>query len=377
MLLHFYIGTRTERVLTTHQLLMAQRDRSEEDLDPRCREVLREVVIHYVSTGEPVSSRTLAKSGKFGLSPASLRNAMADLEDSGFLYQPHTSAGRVPTDRGYRFFITHLMRSRRLSAAEMETIDEQFAQTGDLEEVVNVASRLLSKMSDQVGIVFLPTLQHLVMRSINFIRVSDTRLMVVVVTSNGMVVNRIVEASSELTREELESIGRYLTIEYEGRSLVAIRDRLSRMLAEERARYDALHRRTITLGIDAIEDVLPHERELVVEGAVSMLNKPEFSDAGAMRRTMAAFEEREKLIELLNRCLDTDGVQILIGSESRFTESYNLSLVAARYGPAGAPAGTVGVIGPTRMEYSRMATLVDYLGRALSRKIEESAGEES
>lgn len=357
---------------------MTQRhERPDDELDSRCRDVLREVVAHYVSTGEPVSSRTLAKSGKFGLSSASLRNAMADLEDLGFLYQPHTSAGRVPTDRGYRFFITHLMRSRRLTAHERDVIDERFSHAGDLEEVVNVASSLLSRMSDQVGIVFMPTLQHLVMRSINFIRVSDTRVMVVVVTTNGMVVNRITETSLNLTRDELETIGKYLTAEYEGRSLVGIRDHLARLLDEERASYDALLRRTFQLGVDAIEDVLPHERELVVEGAVSILNKPEFSDAGSVRRTMAALEEREKLIELLNSCLDADGVQILIGSESRFTESYNLSLVAARYGPSGASAGTVGVIGPTRMEYSRMATLVDYLGRALSRKIEESAGDGS
>lgn len=349
---------------------------SEEDLDPRCREVLREIVVHYVSTGEPVSSRTLAKGGKFGLSSASLRNAMADLEDLGYLYQPHTSAGRVPSDRGYRYFITHLMRSRRLSVAEKVTIDDQVGQTGDLEDVMNVASRLLSRMSDQVGVVFMPTLQNLVMRSINFIRVSETRLMVVVVTSNGVVVNRIIESAEDYSREELEAIGRYLTGEFQDRSLVAVRDRLTELLADERAMYDALHRRRISLGVEAIEDVLPHERELVVEGAVSILRKPEFADAGSMRRAMAAFEEKEKLVELLNRCLDADGVQILIGSESRFTESYNLSLVAARYGPAGSPAGTVGVIGPTRMEYSRMATLVDYLGRALSRKIEETAGEE-
>ena len=355
---------------------MKRVDRHDEELDSRCREVLREVVGQYVATGEPVSSRTLAKSGKFGLSPASLRNAMADLEDLGFLFQPHTSAGRVPTDRGYRFFITNLMRSKRLSTHEREVIDEQFAQTGDLEEVMQDASRLLARMSDQVGVVFMPTLQQLVMRSINFIEVSETRAMVVVVTTNGVVVNRIIETASHLTREELEAVGRYLTVEFEGRSLVAIRDRLESMLDEERARYDALHNRTISLGIEAIEDVLPHEHDLVVQGAVSILNKPDFADTSAMRRAMSAFEEKEKLVELLNRCLDADGIQILIGSESRFTESYNLSLVAARYGPAGSPAGTVGVIGPTRMEYSRMATLVDYLGRALSRKIEESAGDE-
>lgn len=355
---------------------MKRPDRHDDDLDSRCREVLREVVVQYVSTGEPVSSRTLAKSGKFGLSPASLRNAMADLEDLGFLFQPHTSAGRVPTDRGYRFFITNLMRSRRLTSHEREVIDEQFEQTGDLDELMQYASGLLSRMSDQVGVVFMPTLQHLVMRSINFISVAETKVMVVVVTTNGVVVNRIIETANSLTRDDLEAVGRYLTVEFEGRSLVWIRDRLAGLLEEERSRCDALLGRTISLGREALDDVLPHEHDLVVQGAVSMLNKPDFADANAMRKAMSAFEEKEKLVELLNRCLDVDGVQILIGSESRFTESYNLSLVAARYGPSGSPAGTVGVIGPTRMEYSRMATLVDYLGRALSRKIEESAGDE-
>lgn len=356
---------------------MAQRgERHDEELDPRCRDVLREIVIQYTESGEPISSRSLAKCGRFALSPASLRNVMADLEDLGYVYQPHTSAGRVPTDRGYRYFINHLMRSRRLSPHEKEVIDDQVSHVAELDDVMQLASRLIAKLSDQVGIVFMPTLQHLVMRSITLIPVADRRVMVVVVATNGVVVNRIIEVPETLSYDQLEKIGRYLTGEFSGRTLASVRDQLMHLLSEERAEHDSELRRTLVLGVEAVEDVLPLDHELYVEGAASILNKPEFSDASALRKTILAFEEKERLIEILNRCLNEDGVQILIGSESRFTQSYNFSLVAHRYGSGSSPAGLVGVIGPTRMEYARMATLVEYLGLALSRKIEESRQEQ-
>jgi heat-inducible transcriptional repressor len=356
---------------------MVRIDRIDEELDPRCRDVLREIVIQYTTSGEPISSRTLAKLGRFGLSPASLRNAMADLEDMGFVYQPHTSAGRVPTDRGYRFFINNLMRSRRISNQEQEIIDEQVSQVNDLDDVMQIASKLTAKMSDQVGIVFMPTLQHLVMRSLTLIPVSDGKAMVVVVATNGVVVNRIIDVPGTFGAEELEQIGRYITGEFGGLSLSVVRERLSAMMQQERAQQDAKLRRTITVGIEAVDDVLPVDHELYVEGAASILNKPEYSDAESLRKTMSAFEEKERLVEILTRCLTEEGVQILIGSESQFTRSYNFSLVAARYGSEQSPSGLVGVIGPTRMEYARMATLVEYIGRALTRKIEETRQEQS
>ncbi len=342
-----------------------------DDLDNRAREVLREIIIQHIASGEAISSRSLAKSGLFGLSPASLRNVMADLEDLGYLQHPHTSAGRVPTDRGYRFFIEYLMRSRTLSDRERTLIDEQVSHVNEIDEVLQLASRLLSTMSDQVGIVFMPTLLQLSMRSIDFILVAENRIMCVLVGANGMVANKLVETRLNFTRDELEKISRYMTTEFSGMTLDAIRRRLIRMTEEERAQHDEMLQRTIVLGIDAVNDVSPVEHELYVEGTTSILLKPEYANADSMRKTFLALQEKEKLIEILEAFLNEDELQILVGSESDFTQVHSFSIVARRYGTHSAPLGMVGIIGPMRMEYARMAPLVDYLGRALSRKIEE------
>jgi heat-inducible transcriptional repressor len=357
---------------------MPPRLEQEDELEQRLREVLREVVRTYVASGEPVSSRSLAKSGVFKLSPASLRNVMADLEDLGYLHQPHTSAGRVPTDRGYRFFINHLMKSRRLTSSERTAIDGEVAKINELDEVMHMSSRLLSKLSDQVGVVFMPTLNHMAMRSIDLIVVAERRLMCVMVGANGVLVNKVVETEEPIEREEADRISRYLTVEFGGMTLLEMRERLGRMLQEDRARLDRIWSRTLAVSAGAVEELLPAEHELWVEGATSILNKPEFAgaDVEAMRRLLRAFEEKEKLVQILNHCMGEEGLQILVGSESPFTGSYNFAMVAASYG-AGRPAGLVAVIGPTRMEYGRVVPLVDYLGKALGRKIEESQEKQS
>jgi heat-inducible transcriptional repressor len=342
-----------------------------DDLDSRAREVLREIVMQHVSTGEAISSRTLARCGRFQLSPASLRNVMADLEDLGYLQQPHTSAGRVPTDRGYRFFIEHLMKSRTLSQRERESIDDQVSHANEMDEVLHLTSRLLSSMSDQVGVVFMPTLLQFTIRSMDFIAIADNRIMCVIVGTNAVVVNKVIETRQAFTRDELEKISRYITTEFFGLTLDAIRRRLIRMTEEERAQHDQMLQKTISLGIEAVNDVTPVEHELYVEGTASILTKPEFSDAISLRKTFLALQEKERLIGLLESCLTEDGLQILIGSETDFTQVHNFSIVARRYGTSSAPLGMVGILGPMRMEYARMAPLVDYLGRALSRKIKE------
>jgi heat-inducible transcriptional repressor len=342
-----------------------------EELDGRAREVLREIVMQHVATGEAISSRSLAKCGRFQLSPASLRNVMADLEDLGYLAQPHTSAGRVPTDRGYRFFINYLMKSRILSQRERETIDEQVSHGTEIDHVLHEASRLLSRLADQVGLVFMPTLLQFAIRSMDFVLVAENKILCVIVGTNGVVVNKIIETRLTFTREELEKIGRYISGEFFGLTLDQIRRRLVRMTEEERAMHDQMLQKTIALGIEAVNDVRTNENDLYVEGAASILTKPEFSDTMALRKTFLALQEKEKLIDLLNSCLTEDGLQILIGSESDFTHVHNFSIVAKSYGSHNAPLGVVGIIGPMRMEYARMAPLVDYIGRALSRKIEE------
>src|SRR5881397_3014593 len=288
---------------------MQKLDLHGDELDSRARDVLREIIVQHVATGEAISSRSLAKSGRFGLSPASLRNVMADLEDLGYLQQPHTSAGRVPTDRGYRFFIDNLMRSRSLSPRDRETIDDQVRHANEIDEVLQLTSRLLSDLSDQVGVVFMPTLLQFAIRSMDFILVAENKIMCIIVGTNGVVVNKVVESHHIFTREELEKISRYITTQFSGMTLDAIRRRLIRMTEEERAQHDEMLQKTISLGIVAVNDVAPVEHELYVEGTTSMLMKPEYVDAASLRKTMLALQERQKLIELLNSCLTEDGLQ--------------------------------------------------------------------
>ncbi len=349
--------------------------RQDFDLDPRAREVLREIVLQHIASGEAIGSRTLSRCGKFQLSPASLRNVMSDLEELGFLAQPHTSAGRVPTDVGYRFFINHLMKSRTLSTREREVIDEEVGVGDQIDDVLHHASSLLSKLSDQVGLVFMPTLLQFAIRSMDFISVAESKIMCVIVGANGVVVNKIIETRWPFSRDELEKISRYITAEFAGCTLDAIRARLIRMTEQERAQHDAMLQKTIALGIEAVNDVVPFDHDLYLEGATSILNKPEYSDAASLRKTFLALQEKEKLVDLLETCLREEGLQILIGSESDFTQVHNFSIVARRYGTSSTPLGLVGIMGPMRMEYARMAPLVDYLSGALSRKIEEQETE--
>jgi heat-inducible transcriptional repressor len=346
-----------------------------DELDSRAREVLREIILQHISSGEAISSGSLAKAGRFQLSPASLRNVMADLEELGYLAQPHTSAGRIPTDRGYRFFINHLMKSRTLSQRDREAIDDEVGHANEIDEVLQHASQLLSKLSDQVGLVFMPTLLQFAIRSMDFVLVAETKIMAVIVGVNGVVVNKVIETRFGWTRDELEKIGRYISVEFSGLTLDQIRRRLIRMAAEERALHDQMLQKTISLGLEAVNDLTPLDHELYVEGAASILNKPEYFDASRMRRTLLALQEKERLVELLESCLSADGLQIVVGSESDFTQVHDFSIVARRYGTQQAPLGMVGIIGPMRMEYARMAPLVDYLSRALSRKIEEKEQE--
>jgi len=344
---------------------------NEDLIGPRLREVLRAIVVQHVATGEPVSSRSLSKNERFAVSSATIRNVMADLEDLGLLSHPHTSAGRVPTDSGYRFFIDNLMRSRRLSRVEKDAIDDEMSRAGELDEVLDVASRILSRISDQVGLVFLPTLTRMRMRSVDLIPVADKKVMCVIVGSNGVVVNRMIETTTRFQRDELEKIGNYLTREYEGRTLRQIRHELLELMKADRAKVDQLVKNVVMVGVGAVDEILP-DHDLYLAGESSILNKPEFvADANAIRKTLHAFEEKEKLVEILNLCIDEEGLKILIGSENDFTSCYNFSLVASRYGSEHSPTGLVGIIGPTRMEYARVAPLVEYLGEVLGRRIED------
>ena len=346
-------------------------EREQGKIDERHREVLRQVILAHVATGEPVSSRTLARNGGFNLSAATLRNAMADLEEVGMLAHPHTSAGRVPSEKGYRFFIDNLMKSKEVSDRDRRTIEGELATRTDLGETMKAVSRLLSKLTDQVGVVFMPGLLNLSIRSVDLIPIQRQKVMCVIVGLSGLVLHRVVDVSFDAPRDELRRISNRITHEYHGFTLADLRLNLERLLENERTRYDFEVRRMAALGIEVIDDSAPAADELWIEGASSIANKPEFADVDSVRRALQALEEKEKLVEILNAFLDEAGRKAVLGSESTFTGDHNFGLLATRYGYDHVPMGLLGVIGPVRMPYSRLSPLIEFLGEALSRKMKE------
>lgn len=345
--------------------------RPSRELSPRDREILRDVIVAYILSAEPVSSRAVAKRGGLGLSAASIRNVMADLEEWGFLAQPHTSAGRVPTPAAYHLFIESLMQSRRLPARDRRYIDEHLqAVPADAGQLMEAATHLLSELSHQVGIVVTPALGETVLKALDFVRLTDRKVLCVVVSANGFVDNKVVETEEELPREELVRISNYLTENFAGFTLREIRARLVKLMAEDRVQMDRLLARSIELARRGL-DTDPGQGVLL-DGTREVLNQPELADIGRVRRLFETFADKARLVDLLSQALAGSGVRVVIGEDSDLTSELDFSLVAAPYGPDDRPLGTLGIFGPSRMEYDRVIPLVNYLGERLSRALADS-----
>lgn len=340
------------------------------NLTDRDREILKDVILSYILSAEPVSSRSVAKKGRLGLSAATIRNAMADLEELGLLAQPHTSAGRVPTRAAYHLFIETMMEARNVSSRERRYIAGTLASTGaDAETLMGSASHLLSELSSHVGLVLAPALGDTVLREVDFVPLSGRKVLCVVVSATGFVDNKIVESAEAFSREELIQISNYLRESFAGLTLRQIRDRLVKLMGEERAQLDRMLARTIELAQAGL--AVDDEPSVLLDGASGLLAKPELTDVHRVRRMFEAFADKARLVTLLNQCLTGGGVRVLIGDDSALTSELDFSLVATRYGTADQPLGTLGVLGPSRMEYQKIIPLVHYLGEALSRALTE------
>ena len=338
----------------------------EKPIDARAEEILKKVIVNYILTGEPVGSRTIAKLSREGLSPASIRNVMADLEEMGFLAQPHTSAGRVPTDKGYRYYVDGLLDPFRLAPRDRALIDESLSRVAsEFGEAIEIIPKLLSRLSSQVGCVITPPIRDAVLKHIEFVRLHERRVLCVFVDRSGVVSHRIIEVGEEYAQADLDRAGRYFVEEFAGLVLGEIRSRLVALMAQEKAAFDVLLRNAINLGtlyLNAEQD----ERRLVLEGTANIMKHPEFADMDTMRRLFETFEEKHHLVKLLDRCLDASGVRVVIGSETDDPALGSLALVASPYQADQHSAGIVGLLGPTRMEYERAVALVDYISRLLS-----------
>ncbi|MEP6995055.1 MAG: heat-inducible transcriptional repressor HrcA [Acidobacteriota bacterium] len=339
-------------------------------LDSRSRAILKEIIRVHVDTGRPVSSRTLFKVNRFALSPASIRNIMADLTDGGYLAQPHTSAGRVPTDRAYRLYIDELMRQRRVADDVREQVDSDLDLAGaDVSRLFTAASKLLSQLSGEVGFVVAPDALHTVIRSLRFLAVAPGKVLVVQVNDPDVVLSRVLETDVAYSAAELDALSERLTREYGGLTLHEVRRRLLVEMVREREEADRILGRAATLARRAFEKK-EGEDSLFYDGTARLLEKPEFADVFSLKKIFQAFDEKARVLDLVSRYLDSRGTSVILGSEDDHAVDPRLSAVLTSYGTGETLTGMLGVIGPARREYTRVIPVVELLGRAVSERLE-------
>lgn len=339
-------------------------------LSHRSRRVLLSVVAEYIASGRPVGSRTLSKSYGLDLSPATIRNVLSDLEETGFLHQPHTSAGRVPTDRGLRVFIEVLTDFDDVSPEHQDRIRTRMGQIfrGDRqkEQVLRETGELLSELSGSAAVVATLRAEDHTLSQLRFISTRPNQLLAVLVFSDGTVENRFIDVEGGVGEGELNRIHNLLGDVVEGRTLKALRDLFARRLDDDRSQVDALRRRAFDLGQRALSGVGSGPQELVIEGQGRLLQMPEYEDAARLKQLVLALEDRTNLLELLDKTMSTGVVTVYIGSETGELGGAQLSLVVAPYGDGEGGAGTVGVLGPTRMNYARVMPLVGRTAEAIT-----------
>jgi len=340
-------------------------------LDERSREVLASVVSAYIRSAAPVSSRHLSRSGGFTLSSASLRNAMADLEELGFLTHPHVSAGRVPTDLGYRTFVRDLMLPSGPSVEERARIASELgAESFEMDRFLHAASRLLSRLTGEVAVVAAPDSGRFILESVHFTRVAERKILVVQVSESGLVDSRLLETSEDYAQAELDAISRRITVDFAKRSLLEIGNLLLSALREEKVRFDAELSRALSLARLAFAEARGRDG-VFVEGTERIFEKPDYRDLELLRRMFHAFEEKARLVTFLTDCLGSPAVSVVIGSENAFTDETQSAVVTAAYGNGDRMLGVVGVIGPKRMPYSRIIPMVQELGRYVTWRLTE------
>jgi len=338
-------------------------------LAERQQNILVAVIGEYISTAEPVGSRTIARKYDFGISSATIRNIMADLEDLGFLIQPHTSAGRIPTDKGFRSYVDHLESSRRaVENVNSFNIEEMLHAETELGSFMKKATELLSTLSHQAGIVLAPNLKSLVCRHIDFIKLGNSQVLVIFIAESGLVQKRVIRLDEDITQDTLDTTSKLVTTELMGLSLAEIRAKLVCMMETEKAHFDQLFARAIKLSQEFFADET-EEGELYVGGTLNMMNQPEFADLEKMKHLFQTFEEKRLLIKILDKCLDDEEeqVKVIIGNENTVADTKDLSFVISSYKYGDRALGVVGIIGPKRMNYAQIIPIVDHTAKAVSR----------
>ena len=348
--------------------------------DFRGQIILSAIINEHLVTGEPVGSKSVAEkfANAAGLSSATIRNVMGELEEKGLLEQPHTSAGRVPTDKGYRFFVDNLLGVLSLSNDDLHLINNKFGfseldLTDAPDRLMERTSQLLSALSNNVGIVVSPSLAKDRLQHIEFVNLSDKRILVILVSAPNIVHNKIIRLKETFTNEELERTARYLNAEFSGKSLAEIRAEILKLMHEETALFDKLLQTAMILCSESIESEDATHGEVYVDGTSNILTKRDFADLERLRELLRMIEEKSRLVQILTGCIERDsstrdGVRVFIGSENSAPSLQNCTLITAPYRIGGTEAvGTLSVLGPTRIEYARMISIVSYVARVMEK----------
>ena len=348
--------------------------------DPRGQAVLGALIKEHLGTGEAVGSRVL--SDRFahghGWSSATIRNVMAELEEAGLVEQPHTSAGRIPTDKGYRYYVDHMLHDAPLSPADLKAIESVFSpaeEAGNTSDVMETASHVLSALSENVGIVISPSLAENRLKHIEFVLLPDKRILVVLVSASNLIHNKVIRIDDSFTQDALDRTARYLNTEFAGKSLTAIRSEILELMKQEKALYDELLRDAILLCERSLEGEDTNTGGVYVDGTSNILTKPEFVDVERMRELFRTFEEKSRLVRILNECVSHScpgDVHVVIGREHPTSSMQNCALITAPYRiGSGNSIGTVGVVGPMRIEYARIMAMVNYMARLVEQRLNE------
>lgn len=325
----------------------------------RSKKILNAIVQDYIQTAEPVSSRAIAVKYPMGLSPATIRNIMAELEDQGYLVQPHTSAGRVPTDKGFRLYIDSLGALDEPLNEQKELIRKSCETPANIEAALMDTARALSILTNCAGLMFVPKRESFVIKQISMLPVDRTSVMALFVSTRGLVQTRVIRLDAGSSTLSLESASNYLNSIASGLTMRELRAKIVEEMRDVKNLYDELLAGALKLGAMAADETA--EDGLYVEGKVNIFEQPEFrADFERMKKLFAAFEEKNLLLKILDKSVEESGIHIYLGSESLVSEFEGLSFVTAPYARGGETIGALGVVGPVRMDYARIIPLVDY-----------------
>tara|TARA_R110000850_G_scaffold67188_5_gene149670 strand:- start:18311 stop:19363 length:1053 start_codon:yes stop_codon:yes gene_type:complete len=338
-------------------------------LDPRAAELLKLLVERYIHDGQPVGSRTLSRAGDLGLSSATIRNVMSDLDDLGFVVSPHTSAGRIPTSRGYRYFVDQLLTPEQLGALEVSRIAETLgssSEAGRTSELMQATSDLLSQISSMAGVVTMPRRNMAVLRRIEFLPLSGNRVLTILVVNQREVQNRVIHTERAYGADELERFANALNEHYAGRNLVELRRALLDEAVDAQNRVNLVLKDAAAMAAQAMGEPETQRGDYVLAGGANLMGFQELGDVLRLRGLFEILDRKREILTLFDQCLDAEGVQIFIGEESGYKVLDEVSVVTAPYYVDGQVAGRLGVIGPTRMAYSRIIPLVKQTAKLLS-----------